>query len=167
MSIIEKVKEELKKKKEELEKTKSENYAKNFYKEISNAGKGNQMIVVITDSYRHCYITKNNVEDKYDIVASMISGIRGETVDTNKTIEELSSEYNYVIISAVPTTVNESTTLYVPNVLTDFQHKELADFENQVNEHNSKYGDKVEINKIITEGKNIDEINNDNVSTLK
>ena len=157
MGILEDAMERLKRRKEELEKTKSENYAKNFYKEFSNAGKGNQMVVVITDVYNYRYITKSSITDPYDVVAGMVTGVRGQAATNNGSLEELSSEYNYVIITANPTTVNEPTTLYIPENINGFQQTELDNFEKQVEEHNAKYGDKVEIKKVTTQTLNTEE----------
>lgn len=163
MGIFEEAKERLRRRKEELEKTKSESYAKNFYKEISNAGKGNQMVVVITDVYNYIYVTKASVTDPYDVVAGVITGVRGQAASNNSNLEELSSEYNYVIITANPTTVNEPTTLYIPENINAFQQEELASFEKQVEEHNTKYADKVQIRKVTTRSLT----NEDDMSMLK
>lgn len=160
-SILDKVK-ELTKKKEELEKSKSENYVKTYYKDFSIAGKGIPMVVVVTDNFNYKYIPKGPVEDSYDLVASMISGIKGETVSRDKTLEELSSENNYIIVTANPTTVNEPTTLYIPEKLVEFQQNELANIERQIEEHNNKYGDKVEVKKVTTTS-----MSNDDMSISK
>lgn len=152
-NIIDKVKEELKRKKEELEKSKSKNYAKNYYKEISTSLKGNQMIAVITGENNYKYVSRGEIPNQYDLVGSMISGITGETVERDKSIEDLSREYNYIIITANPSINNEPTTIYTPENLEEFQKAELADFERQVEEYNKEYKDNVLLQKVVVNNK--------------
>lgn len=160
-NIIDKVKEELKRKKEELEKSKNKNYAKNYYKEISTSLKGNQMIAVITGENNYKYISKGEIDNPYDLVGSMISGITKETVERNKSIEDLSREYNYIIITAKPSINKEPTTIYMPENLEEFQKVELEEFERQVLEYNKEYNDTVLLEKVKVNGKTtiIDEDN--------
>ena len=150
MGIIEKVKEAYKKQREDLEKAKKANYAKNYYKDYSTAGRGNGLVVVITDDINYHYVSRDAYTEPYDLIASMISGITGDVISNGNSIEDLSSNYNYVIITATPTTISEPTTMYVPRQLSEFQQSEIDNFKRQVDEHNAKYPDKVDIRKIKT-----------------
>lgn len=150
MSIIEKVKDAYKKQKEDLEKVKRANYAKNYYKDYSTAGKGKYLVAVITDEKNYNYISKGSYIDTYDLVASMVTGITGDVVNSSNSLEEISTNYNCIIIVATPTTVNEATTMYIPENLAEFQQIELDNFKRQVDEHNEKYPDKVDLRTIRT-----------------
>ena len=150
MSIIEKVKDAYKKQKEDLEKVKKANYAKNYYKDYSTTGRGKYLVAVITDKMNYNYVSRGSFNDPYDLVASMVSGITGDALPKDCSLEDISSKYNYLIVVATPTTVNEPTTLYIPEQLVEFQQVELENFKRQVDEHNEKYPDKVDIRTIRT-----------------
>ena len=147
---FEKAKESLKK----LKKSEGETYAIDYYRSVATSARGNQMVVVVTDVGRNKYVSRGSVDDVYDLVASMVSGMTGENIKNDATIEDLAAEYGFVIIAANPSINKEPTMIYTPENVSENQQNELDNFENQVKKYNSEFGSfEVEIQKIVAKKK--------------